>query len=71
MPYLKSKDKRNHELVHNLTLSGISGNRRVDSICKDPSTIAVVCWRGKGTINVMVSPSDRKDLLERMAYRFG
>ncbi|XP_035820079.1 RNA cytosine-C(5)-methyltransferase NSUN2 isoform X3 [Zea mays] len=49
----------------------LEGNRRVDSICKDPSTIAVVCWRGKGTINVMVSPSDRKDLLERMAYRFG
>lgn len=22
-------------------------------------------------MNVMVSPSDRKDLLERMAYRFG
>ncbi|PAN35882.1 hypothetical protein PAHAL_6G242600 [Panicum hallii] len=49
----------------------LEGHKHVDSICKDPSTIAIVCWRGKGTMNVMVSPPDRKDLLERMAYRFG
>ncbi|KAL6859067.1 hypothetical protein ACP4OV_018069 [Aristida adscensionis] len=49
----------------------IEGHKNVDSISMDPSTIAIVCWRGKGTINVMVSPSDRKDLMEKMAYRFG
>ncbi|KAG2579448.1 RNA cytosine-C(5)-methyltransferase NSUN2-like isoform X3 [Panicum virgatum] len=49
----------------------LEGHKHVDSICKDPSTVAIVCWRGKGTMNVMVSPPDRKDLLERMAYRFG
>ncbi|PUZ51945.1 hypothetical protein GQ55_6G231500 [Panicum hallii var. hallii] len=49
----------------------LEGHKHVDSICKDPSTIAIVCWRGKGTMNVMVSPPDRKDLLERMAYHFG
>lgn len=49
----------------------LEGQKHVDSISKDPSTIAIVCWRGKGTMNVMVSPTDRKDLLERMAYRFG
>ncbi|KAG0524781.1 hypothetical protein BDA96_07G241000 [Sorghum bicolor] len=49
----------------------LEGHKHVDSISKDPSTIAIVCWRGKGTMNVMVSPSDRKDLLERMVYGFG
>ncbi|KAF8747768.1 hypothetical protein HU200_013176 [Digitaria exilis] len=48
----------------------LEGHKHVHSI-KDSSTIAIVCWRGKGTMNVMVSPPDRKDLLERMAYRFG
>jgi multisite-specific tRNA:(cytosine-C5)-methyltransferase/tRNA (cytosine34-C5)-methyltransferase len=52
-------------------LKNISGQKNADSILKDPATIAIVCWRGKGTMNVMVSPPDRKDLLERMAYRFG
>ncbi|CAO2207079.1 unnamed protein product [Urochloa humidicola] len=49
----------------------LEGHKNADSILKDPTTIAIVCWRGKGTMNVMVSPADRKDLLERMAYRFG
>lgn len=55
----------------NVYLKNISGQKNADSILKDPATIAIVCWRGKGTMNVMVSPPDRKDLLERMAYRFG
>ncbi|TVU05452.1 hypothetical protein EJB05_48616 [Eragrostis curvula] len=41
------------------------------SLSVDPSTTAMVCWRGKGTMNVMVSPLHRKDLLERMEYLFG
>nr|TKW10850.1 hypothetical protein SEVIR_6G195000v2 [Setaria viridis] len=49
----------------------LEGHENADSILKDPTTIAIVCWRGKGTMNVMVSPPDRTDLLERMAYRFG
>ncbi|CAL5013087.1 unnamed protein product [Urochloa decumbens] len=49
----------------------VEGHKNADSILKDPTTIAIVCWRGKGTMNVMVSQPDRKDLLERMAYRFG
>ncbi|CAL5005655.1 unnamed protein product [Urochloa decumbens] len=49
----------------------VEGHKNADSILKDPMTIAIVCWRGKGTMNVMVSPPDRKDLLERMAYLFG
>jgi multisite-specific tRNA:(cytosine-C5)-methyltransferase len=36
----------------------------------DPSTIAMVCWRGKGTMNVMLSSPDRKDLLEMMECQF-
>ncbi|KAM3294309.1 hypothetical protein ACQJBY_037293 [Aegilops geniculata] len=39
-----------------------------DSTAKDPSPIAIVCWRGKATMNVLVSPPDRKELLE---YLFG
>ncbi|KAG8087340.1 hypothetical protein GUJ93_ZPchr0010g10498 [Zizania palustris] len=46
-------------------------NLDVDSIAMDPTTIAIVCWRGKATMNVMVSPPDRKELLERITHRFG
>ncbi|CAO2169450.1 unnamed protein product [Urochloa humidicola] len=49
----------------------LEGHKNADSILKDPTTISIVCWRGKGTMNCMVSPPDRKDLLERMACRFG
>uniref|UniRef100_A0ACD6AI17 Uncharacterized protein n=1 Tax=Avena sativa TaxID=4498 RepID=A0ACD6AI17_AVESA len=44
------------------------GHQNADSVAMDPSTIAIVCWRGKSTMNVLVSPPDRKELLE---YRFG
>ena len=46
----------------------ISGHQNADSVAMDPSTIAIVCWRGKATMNVLVSPPDREELLE---YRFG
>uniref|UniRef100_A0A0D9X927 SAM-dependent MTase RsmB/NOP-type domain-containing protein n=1 Tax=Leersia perrieri TaxID=77586 RepID=A0A0D9X927_9ORYZ len=51
-----------HEDLHNLDL---------DSITMDPTTIAIVCWRGRATLNAMVSPPDRKELLERITHRFG
>uniref|UniRef100_A0A0E0LW42 SAM-dependent MTase RsmB/NOP-type domain-containing protein n=1 Tax=Oryza punctata TaxID=4537 RepID=A0A0E0LW42_ORYPU len=49
------------------------GHQNLDlgSITMDPTTIAIVCWRGKATVNAMVSPPDRKELLERIAHRFG
>lgn len=47
------------------------GHKKEDSLSMDPSRIAMVCWRGKGTMNVMLSPPDRNDLLERMEYLFG
>ncbi|CAM0872694.1 unnamed protein product [Alopecurus aequalis] len=40
------------------------GHQNADSVAMDPSTIAIVCWRGKATMNVLVSPPDRKELLE-------
>ncbi|WVZ92421.1 hypothetical protein U9M48_038489 [Paspalum notatum var. saurae] len=49
----------------------LEGNKPAVYISKDPSTVAIVCWRGKGTMNVMVSPPDRKDLLEKMANHLG
>jgi hypothetical protein len=52
----------------NFNLGNISGHQDADSVAMDPSTIAIVCWRGKSTMNVLVSPPDRKELLE---YRFG
>jgi hypothetical protein len=52
----------------NFNLGNISGHKDADSVAMDPSTIAIVCWRGKSTMNVLVSPPDRKELLE---YRFG
>jgi multisite-specific tRNA:(cytosine-C5)-methyltransferase len=36
-----------------------------------PSTIAIVCWKGKTNLCVMVSPVDGKELLERVSLRFG
>ncbi|PNT68316.1 hypothetical protein BRADI_3g38655v3 [Brachypodium distachyon] len=44
------------------------GLQNTDYIAMDPSAIAIVCWRGKATMIVLVSPPDRKELLE---YRFG
>ncbi|GJN27506.1 hypothetical protein PR202_gb15536 [Eleusine coracana subsp. coracana] len=48
------------------------GYENEDPLSIDSSMVAMVCWRGKGTMmNVMLSPPDRKDLLERMEYQFG
>ena len=37
----------------------------------DPSAIAVVCWKGKTNLCVMVTPMDGRELLERISFRFG
>jgi len=49
----------------------ISGHQDIGSIATDPSAIAIVCWKGKTNLCVMVSPLDGKELLERISLRFG
>jgi multisite-specific tRNA:(cytosine-C5)-methyltransferase len=49
----------------------ISGHHDIESIAMDPSAIAMVCWKGKTNLCVMVSPLDGKELLERVSLRFG
>ncbi|KAJ3707327.1 hypothetical protein LUZ61_011032 [Rhynchospora tenuis] len=46
------------------------GNNSTDLIA-DASTIAIVCWKGKSNLSIMVSPSDAKELLERLEIRLG
>jgi multisite-specific tRNA:(cytosine-C5)-methyltransferase len=64
------KTKIDHWLEDNVNFRNISGHKNEDSLSMDPSTIAMVCWRGKGTMNVMLSSPDRKDLLEMMECQF-
>ncbi|XP_038990156.1 RNA cytosine-C(5)-methyltransferase NSUN2-like isoform X4 [Phoenix dactylifera] len=47
------------------------GNQITDNIVADASTIAIVCWKGKTNVSILVSPLDAKELLERLAVRFG
>uniref|UniRef100_A0A0E0M2B3 SAM-dependent MTase RsmB/NOP-type domain-containing protein n=1 Tax=Oryza punctata TaxID=4537 RepID=A0A0E0M2B3_ORYPU len=47
------------------------GHQNIDSIAMDPSAIAIVCWKGKTNLCVMVSPLDGKELLERICLRYG
>ncbi|GJM84495.1 hypothetical protein PR202_ga00172 [Eleusine coracana subsp. coracana] len=47
------------------------GHQDTKSIAMDPSAIAIVCWKGKSNLCVMVSPLDGKELLERVSLRFG
>lgn len=37
----------------------------------DASTIAIICWKGKSNLSIMVSASDAKELLERLEIRHG
>lgn len=60
MPYVV--DLKEPMTYGNVNLVNISGYQIADS------PIAIVCWRGKATMNVLVSPPDRKELLE---YLFG
>lgn len=34
------------------------------------SSIAIVCWKGKTNLSIMLSPLDGKELLERVSARF-
>ncbi|CAL5081888.1 unnamed protein product [Urochloa decumbens] len=47
------------------------GHQDIESIATDPSAIAIVCWKGKTNLCVMVSPLDGKELLERISLRYG
>lgn len=47
------------------------GHQDIGSIATDPSAIAIVCWKGKTNLCVMVSPLDGKELLERISLRHG
>ncbi|KAL6656177.1 hypothetical protein ACP70R_007003 [Stipagrostis hirtigluma subsp. patula] len=47
------------------------GHQDTGSIAMDPNAIAIVCWKGKTNLCVMVSPLDGKELLERISLRFG
>ncbi|GJN20554.1 hypothetical protein PR202_gb07946 [Eleusine coracana subsp. coracana] len=47
------------------------GHQDTESIAMDPSAIAIVCWKGKSNLCVMVSPLDGKEMLERVSLRFG
>ncbi|CAL5073838.1 unnamed protein product [Urochloa decumbens] len=47
------------------------GHQDIGSIATDPSAIAIVCWKGKTNLCVMVSPLDGKELLERISLRYG
>lgn len=37
----------------------------------DSSTIAIICWKGKTNLSILLSSSDGQELLERVALRFG
>ncbi|XP_073010109.1 uncharacterized protein [Typha latifolia] len=47
------------------------GNHNADTIVVDPSTIAIICWKGKTNLSIMVSQLDGRELLDRLAVRFG
>ncbi|CAN6174660.1 unnamed protein product [Urochloa humidicola] len=47
------------------------GHQDIGSIATDPSAIAIVCWKGKTNLCVMISPLDGKELLERISLRYG
>ncbi|CAM0951796.1 unnamed protein product [Alopecurus aequalis] len=47
------------------------GHKDIESIGMDPNAIAIVCWKGKTNLCVMLTPMDGKELLDRISYRFG
>ncbi|XP_039127311.1 RNA cytosine C(5)-methyltransferase NSUN2 [Dioscorea cayenensis subsp. rotundata] len=46
------------------------GNKPIDEILLDASTIAIVCWKGKTNLSIMVSQLDAQELRERLSLRF-
>ena len=49
----------------------VSGEQFSDAIRVDTSTIAIVCWKGRTSLCIMVSQLDGQELLERLSARFG
>ncbi|XP_020255770.1 tRNA (cytosine(34)-C(5))-methyltransferase isoform X2 [Asparagus officinalis] len=47
------------------------GKGSADKVEVDASTIAIVCWKGRTNLCIMVSELDGKELLERLSARFG
>jgi multisite-specific tRNA:(cytosine-C5)-methyltransferase len=47
------------------------GHQDIESIAMDPNAIAIVCWKGKTNLAVMLTPMDGKELLDRISFRFG
>ncbi|KAK4264939.1 hypothetical protein QN277_026054 [Acacia crassicarpa] len=64
------------KMAENLTLGYCiivlcKGKREAsESIQVDESTIAIGCWKGRGSLNVMVTAMDCRELLERLLVRF-
>ncbi|KAJ0981406.1 hypothetical protein J5N97_009661 [Dioscorea zingiberensis] len=46
------------------------GNKPTHEILLDASTIAIVCWKGKTNLSIMVSQLDAQELRERLSIRF-
>ncbi|KAH0455453.1 hypothetical protein IEQ34_015485 [Dendrobium chrysotoxum] len=47
------------------------GNEKTYQNPVDSSAIAIVCWKGKTNLSIMVSQLDSQQLLDRLAVRFG
>lgn len=47
------------------------GKQSTGPIQVDSSTIAIVCWKGRTNLCIMVSQQDSQELLERLSARFG
>lgn len=47
------------------------GSQNADTILTNASTIAIICWKGKNNMSIMVSQLDGQELLERLYARFG
>ncbi|RWW46895.1 hypothetical protein BHE74_00047157, partial [Ensete ventricosum] len=47
------------------------GDQTTDDIAVDATTIAMICWKGKTNLSILLSPADGQELLERLTVRFG
>ncbi|RRT42382.1 hypothetical protein B296_00046091, partial [Ensete ventricosum] len=47
------------------------GDQTTDDIVVDATTIAMICWKGKTNLSILLSPADGQELLERLTVRFG
>lgn len=49
----------------------IAGDKETYQFPVDSAAIAIVCWKGKTNLSIMVSQLDSQQLLDRLAVRFG